>query len=116
MAIIVKMNFNANTLTAKVDKAWDKGLAILTEEIKNDANEYVKVDRGMLRASSEIHSIPKEGKIIWQTPYAKRQYWAIKTAYQDKNSNATWKWFHVAKSKHLQKWVRKAEKLMEMNL
>ena len=116
MAIDVKIKFDGNRVMAKVDKAWDKGLAILTEEILNDSNQYVKVDKHTLEMSALTHSIPKEGKIIWQTPYARRQYWEIQTAYKDVNHNATWKWFHVAKAKHLQKWVRQAGKLMEMNL
>lgn len=114
--IRVKMNVNATAIVSGIDKAWNKGLAILTEEIMNDANQYVKVDKHTLEMSALTHSIPKEGKIIWQTPYARRQYWAIQTAYKDVNPNASWKWFHVAKSKHLQKWIRQAEKLMEMNL
>ena len=116
MATKVKIKFDKNTVCARIDKAWDKSLAILTEEIMNDANQYVKVDKHTLENSALIHSIPKQGKIIWQTPYAKRQYWEIKTAHTDVNPNATWKWFHYAKSKHLQKWVRQAERLMEMNL
>lgn len=114
--INVKTRFDGATITAKIQGAWDKGLAILTEEIKNDANEYVKFDKGTLRASSDIHSRPQEGKIIWQTPYARRQYWAIETANKFPNPNATWKWFHVAKSKHLQRWIKQAERLVKMGL
>lgn len=112
----VKIKFNQQKVMARIDNAWDKGLAILTEEIMNDANQYVKVDKHTLKNSALIHSVPKQGKIIWQTPYAKRQYWEIKTAHTDVNPNASWKWFHVAKSKHMQKWARQAERLMEMNL
>ena len=110
------MNFNPRTLTAKIDRAWDKGLAMLTEEILQDANQYVKVDKHTLEASAQLHSRPDLGRIIWKTPYAKRQYWEIRTAHKDVNPNASWKWFHVAKSKHMKKWERQAERLMEMNL
>lgn len=114
--ITVKTNFNGNTLTAKIEGAWNKSLALLTEEILNDANRYVKVDKHTLEQSALKHSKPQEGKIIWQTPYARRQYWAIPTAYKDVNPNASWKWFHVAKANHLQTWIKQAERLMEMNL
>lgn len=114
--INVKTRFDGATVTAKIQGAWDKGLAILTEEIMNDSNQYVKVDKHTLEMSVLSHSIPKEGKIIWQTPYARRQYWAIQTAYKDVNPNATWKWFHVAKSKHLQRWIKQAERLVKMGL
>lgn len=110
------MNFNSQTLTAKVDKAWDKGLALLTEQILNDANEYVKVDKHPLEMSALTHSIPKDGRIVWQTPYARRQYWEIRTAHTDVNPKATWRWFEVAKSVKMRTWERQAERLMEMNL
>lgn len=112
----VKIKFNGDNVAARVTGAWDKGLAILTEEIMNDSNQYVKVDKHTLENSALIHSVPKEGKIIWQTPYARRQYWQIQTAHKDINPNASWKWFHVAKSHHLEKWLRQAQRLMEMNL
>jgi hypothetical protein len=112
----VKVNFNGDTVAARVQGAWDKGLAILTEEILNDSNQFVKVDKHTLENSAMIHSVPKDGIIIWQTPYARRQYWAIQTASKDINPNASWKWFHVAKSQLMGKWEQQAQRLMEMNL
>ena len=112
----VKININKSAVMAKVQGAWDKGLAILTEEIKNDCNQYVKVRDGFLQQSADANSIPREGKIIWQTPYARRQYWEIQTAIKDKNPNASWKWCEVAKRKHQERWARQAQKLLEMNL
>lgn len=103
-------------IKAKVQGAFKKGLGILTKEIMNDCNQYCKVRDGALEASALTHSIPKEGKIIWQTPYAKRQYWAIRTAITDINPLATWKWCEVAKMNHLDKWEKQAQRLMEMNL
>ena len=58
------------------------------------------------------HSDFKRGIMQWVTPYARRQYWEIRTAYQDVNPRATWKWVHVAKSKYQEKWVRQAARLM----
>lgn len=112
----VKININKSAVMAKVQGAWDKGLAILTEEIKNDCNQYVKVRDGFLQQSADANSIPREGKIIWQTAYARRQYWEIQTAIKDKNPNASWKWCEVAKRKHQEQWARQAQKLLEMNL
>ena len=112
----VKININKSAVMAKVQGAWDKGLAILTEEIMGDCNKYCKEDIGTLKSSALDHSLPKEGKIIWQTPYARRQYWEIQTAIKDKNPNASWKWCEVAKRKHQEQWARQAQKLLEMNL
>ena len=112
----VTIKFNGATVAAKVDKAWGKALPILTEEILNDANQYVKVDTHTLEMSALTHSRPQEGIIIWQTPYARRQYWEIQTAHKDVNAKATWKWFHKAKAELMAKWERQAQRLTEMNL
>ena len=114
MSVTVK--FNAKRVEARVRSAFQKGLSLLSLEILNDCNQYCKEDTGMLIASSYIHSRPEEGLLIWQTPYARRQYWEIRTAYQTVNPGASWKWFEVAKQKHGSRWVRQAKKLLEMNL
>lgn len=112
----VKITFDKSRCVARVKDAWTKGLPLLTEEIKNDCNEYCKEREGTLKMSSDIHSRPKDGVIVWQTPYARRQYWEIRTAYTDKNPLATWRWAEVAKRNHKAKWERQAQRLMEMNL
>jgi hypothetical protein len=112
----VMIRINKNAVEAQVLGAWDKGLALLSEEILNDCNTYCKERTGALIASSLIHSVPAEGKLIWQTPYAQRQYWEIQTAKKDINQNASWKWCEVAKTKHKKQWAKQAKKLLEMNL
>ena len=112
----IRIEINKAAVEAKIKGAWDKGLALLSEEILNDCNQYCKEDTGALIQSSLIHSRPKEGKLVWLTPYAKRQYWEIRTAYKDKNPKATWKWCEAAKVACREKWRLQAQRLMEMNL
>lgn len=111
-----RININPRAIEARIQGAWDRGLAILSEEIKNDCNRYCKEQDGTLKMSSELHSVPDKGLIVWQTPYARRQYWAIRTAHTDKNPQASWKWCEVAKQKHKEQWDAKAQRLLEMNL
>lgn len=112
----VRIKIDKDRCAAKVEGAWGKGLPMLTEAIRDDCNQYCKEDTGMLIASSLIHSELDNGKIIWQTPYARRQYWEIRTAYKDVNPNASWKWCEVAKQRHKGQWDRQAQRLLEMNL
>ena len=97
----------------KVKTAWNNGLAKLSEEILADCNEYCKEDVGTLIASSEIHSRPQEGRLVWATPYAKRQYWGIQTSLKP---GRTWKWCETAKHKWKDRWDRLAQKGMKNNL
>ena len=112
----VKISINRASITAKVETAWNKGLAMLSKEILDDCNQYCKYDSGDLILSSYRNSVLKEGKLIWQKPYAKRQYWEIQTAHKDMNPNASWKWCEVAKTKHMRQWQAQAEKAVRDNL
>lgn len=109
----VKVNIPEAKIAIKYDQKWKKHLGELTSIILDDANEYCKFDKGTLAQSALIHSIPSEGRIIWQTPYARRQYWEIRTAHTDMNTKATWKWFEAAKAANKEQWTAQAEKLME---
>ena len=110
----VRIIMNRQKVEQKIEYKFKKGLGMLANEILNDCNQYCKMDSGALIASSYIHSKLDDGLLIWQTPYARRQYWEIKTAIPDPNSQATWKWCEVAKRKHLHQWERQAQMLMEM--
>ena len=103
-------------MVARVTGAFQKGLPLLTASIRDDCNEYCKRDSGTLIASSMLHSKLSQGLIIWQTPYARRQYWEIRTAFQTRNEKATWRWCEYAKNANVQKWQLQAQRLMEMNL
>ncbi len=112
----VKVNIDPARVAAKVETAWENGLPILSEEILADCNEYCKEDTGTLIQSSLIHSVLDKGKLIWQTPYARRQYWAIRTAHKDKNPQATWKWCEAAKARWNDRWNKLARKALKDNL
>ena len=112
----VKIIFSREKVETRIKYAFGAGMGMLANEILNDCNQYCKEDTGMLIASSYIHSELDEGRLIWQTPYARRQYWEIQTAVKDVNPNATWKWCEVAKQRHKEQWARQAQRLLEMNL
>lgn len=109
----VQINIDQNQCAAKVSGAWDKALYALSVQILNDCNQYVKVDQHTLESSSYVHSLLSNGKLIWQTPYARRQYWAIETSL---TPGRTWKWCETAKRKYLSDWQKMAEKGLRNNL
>ena len=110
----VKFNIDTNKIQVKMDNAWKSGLEMLSSEILRDCNKYCKEDTGMLIMSSFIHSDLKNGKLVWQTPYAARQYYEIRTAYKDENSNASWRWCEVAKNNHQERWKRQAQAITRL--
>ena len=109
----VKIQIDEPKVLAKLNITWNQTTRILAEEILNDCNQYCKEDTGALIASSQIHSQLDKGLLIWQTPYARRQYYEIRTAYTDMNPHATWRWAEEAKKHHMSQWERQAQILVE---
>lgn len=108
----VRIEFNRAAARQKIVSHWNgQVLYPLSEQILADCNQYCKEDTGALIASSQAHSRPKEGKLIWRTPYARKQYYLIRTASTIINPGACWRWAHHAKSVHLADWQKLAQKL-----
>jgi hypothetical protein len=110
----VKIIIDEKKIQAKIDNQWSSGLEMLSSQILKDCNRYCKEDTGMLIMSSYIHSNLKKGRLVWQTPYAARQYYEIPTAYHDVNSNATWRWCEVAKANYQDVWSRQAQAITRL--
>ena len=110
----VRIHIDGNKIQAKIDSTWENGLEMLSSQILKDCNLYCKEDTGMLIMSSYIHSDLKRGRLVWQTPYAARQYYEIPTAYHDVNSNATWRWCEYAKKLHIADWGRQAQAITRL--
>lgn len=105
----VKFKIDARKIGVKIDNAWETGLEMLSSQILKDCNKFCKEDTGMLIISSYIHSDLKKGRLVWQTPYAARQYYEIPTAHKDVNNNASWRWCEVAKAQYKAIWGRQAQ-------
>jgi Minor capsid. len=112
----VRIEISPNKVQVKITGAFGKGLFALSSEILGDCNEYCKYDTGALVMSSWIHSQLDKGLLIWQTPYAKRQYYEIQTAIKDTNDKASWKWCEAAAAEHKDRWNRLAQKALGDNL
>ena len=110
----VKITIDENKIKATIDNTWKTGLEMLSSQILRDCNRYCKEDTGLLIMSSLIHSDLKKGRLVWNTPYAARQYYAIQTAYKDVNASASWRWCELAKQLHGEQWVRQAQAIMRL--
>lgn len=112
----VKITFDKNACAARIKAAAEgEALFITSKQVLDNCNYYCKQDQGTLIASSLTHSIPEKGKLIWQTPYAKKQYY-LQTASKDPNQNASWMWCHTAKAEHLEKWKETFQKYFKEDL
>jgi hypothetical protein len=76
----------SNAFTIQFDKAAvaerikglaAKATAIIANEALKDANEYTPSDSGELTRSSIRSSQPDKGLLVWDTPYARYQYYGV---------------------------------------
>lgn len=105
----VRINIHEMQIKQKMEQAWQQGVAMLSSQILKDCNKYAKFDTKTLIESSYIHSQLDKGLLIWQTPYAARQYYEIQTAHTDNNPDASWRWVEVAESRHRERWSKQAQ-------
>lgn len=94
----------ANRLRDRIDGVQEK----LDWQVLKDSNFYCPKDTGELEASSVRSTDFGSGELIWDTPYAKAQYYGLQNKSRDSNPNAVYKWFEAAKSTKLQEWLRLA--------
>lgn len=109
----MRCTINPGQVTARVEGAWKKALPLLANEVLRDCNEFCKFDMGTLRGSSQWASNLSEGILRWSTPYARRQYWSIPTAYAP---GTQWQWCEGAKGAYYQRWADQAAQLLKMSL
>lgn len=109
----IRIQIDPNKVGLKVQGAWKESLLPLSAQILQDCNQYVKVDQHTMESSSYAASDLNNGKLVWDTPYAKRQYWEIKTSL---TPGRTWKWCETAKRKFKSDWQKLAEKLLRSKL
>ena len=111
----VRIQIDPNKVGLKVQGAWKESLLPLSSQILQDCNQYVKRDSGTLELDSVTQSAGtlKDGKLVWDQVYAKRQYWEIKTSL---TPGRTWKWCETAKRKHKADWQKLAERLLRSKL
>jgi hypothetical protein len=110
----VRIKVDENHIKTVIDAKWQNGLAMLSAIILTDCNKYCKMRDGQLAMSALIHSDLQKGLLVWQTPYAARQYYEIQTAYTEVNPQASWRWCEVAKQNHLAEWGRQAQAITRL--
>ena len=108
----VKITFDKSNLSMRIKGASKKSQKVVANELLKDSNYYAKKDSGELIESSIRASKLEEGLLIWDTPYAKKQYYTGK-ASKDSNPNATTMWAHKAIMENKKKYVKIAQRITD---
>lgn len=107
----VKIDFDPKRAAAvRISKIGAAQAALDTQVIK-DSNYYCPFDEGTLQSSALTASEIGRGRVLWATPYARRQYYELPNKSHDKNPNARMKWFEEAKARNKAAWLAIAGKV-----
>lgn len=107
----VKVDVDISKLQAKRDSANRAAQAQLDQDVLKDSNFYAPQDTGLLIGSGQRASDIGKGKVMWDTPYAKRLYYNPQYSFsKDKNSAARGLWFEAAKAAKKGNWLTEAKK------
>ena len=101
-----KVKIDTVTLAKKYEQKCKKIQPYLDALILGDSNYFCPLKTGKLQQSAIINSRIGSGELVWETPYARRQYYDYHKPPYQPNPNACGKWFEAAKARWLEKWVR----------
>lgn len=99
----VKVSLDKMKVLERLNSATGKCTEVLANEVLKDSNNLARVDSGEMVRSSIRSSNLKEGKLIWNTPYAKKAYY-VGNPSKDKNPNAQLMWAHKAVAQNKEKY------------
>lgn len=82
--------------------------------VVKDSNYFCPLETSVLQKSAIINTTMGSGLLIWQTPYARAQYYGEKFDHsKQRNPNACAKWFEAAKARWHSKWVRFVNEMLK---
>ncbi len=103
----VVIDFNEDELIASVNSDVLTAQKVLDTQVLNDSNFFVPVVTGTLKKSGITNTVVGSGKVIWHTPYAKRQYYGDAFNHNAQNNpSACSRWFEAAKVRNMSNWER----------
>jgi hypothetical protein len=81
----------------------------LVEAARMDSLPYTPWVTGDLARSADVASKPEAGLLIYDTPYARAQYYGLPMKTEDFHALAMMQWFEEAKAVNGASWRRIAE-------
>lgn len=106
-----RVDLDIEKLKGKKDSSAKLAQQLLDQQVLKDSNYYIPKDKSNLEGSGIRSSLIGQGKIIWDTPYARRLYYNPKYNFsKDMNPNARGLWFEAAKRENKSDWLELVKK------
>ena len=102
-----KANFKEAKVKAKFKAKLKRAQMKLDTQVVADSNYFAPNKTSTLQKSAIINPVIGTGLVIWDTDYARRQYYGEGFDHSKQlNPNACAKWFEAAKARKLEQWRR----------
>lgn len=83
---------------------------VLDLQVLKDCAPYVPRDTGNLVDSGTRATDIGSGEVVWDAPYADKQYYTAPNKAHDRHPLAVMQWFEAAKAVRKDAWLRVAKK------
>jgi hypothetical protein len=110
MKVEVKIFYDR--IRSKVSGNKERAQKVLDMTVIKDSSRFVPFQTGTLEKSAMESSRIGTGLVVYNTPYAKRQYYGEFEHGKNKHPQATRLWFEAAKAENLEKWIRIAQEMI----
>lgn len=100
----VRLDMDTGAVLTRLKKALNPAQFALDAQVLKDSNFYCPEDTGDLQRAGITGSKIGSGELIWNTDYARTQYYTESPKSIDKNPNARGKWFEAAKATCKKTW------------
>ena len=105
----VKISIDRSRVAARIKAGTAAMIRTVSEKALSDCNYFAKRDQGTLIESSQTASDVENGQLVWDTPYARKQYYTG-TPSLEQNPNASILWCEEAHYRFGQDWQQIAQK------
>ena len=109
MAAKVTVTIDRSRVAARIKAGKMAMVSAVAEQALPDCNYFAKRDQGTLIESSQTASDVENGQLVWDTPYARRQYYTG-TPSLDQNPDASILWCEEAHDHFGKDWNKIAQK------
>lgn len=108
---IVTFTVNKAKIRTRLKTGNQRAQKWLDNEVLKDTAPYVPRVTGELERSGIAGTKIGSGLLLYNKPYARKQYYSDFKHSKQAHPKATRRWFHVSKAVNRQKWIRGTKRL-----